>query len=75
MNLNVGDRVPLSCGHQGRVIWINEDDATMGRQGSSGRCAICGKGSKDRRTQTTYPPPTSNLKPIRYDDRRIQSCR
>jgi hypothetical protein len=61
MNVKVGDRVPLSCGHLGRVVWVSEDGTTMALKGSSSRCAVCGKGSKERRTQTVYLLPIPNL--------------
>jgi hypothetical protein len=52
--MKLGDRVPLSCGHMGRVVWISEDAARMAVRGSSRSCSVCGKGSKGRRTQTVY---------------------
>jgi hypothetical protein len=52
--MKIGDRIPLACGHQGRVVWISDDGTQMAVKGSSQSCAVCGKGSKGRRTQTVY---------------------
>ena len=49
--MNLGDRVPLRCGHRGRVIWIREDGATMAVQGSRRNCPTC---YKDRVNPTVY---------------------
>jgi hypothetical protein len=38
-----GDRVPLRCGHQGRVVWISDDDATVAVRGSRRSCPGCYK--------------------------------
>jgi hypothetical protein len=54
VTMKLGDRVPLSCGHRGRVIWIRDDGKKMAVRGSSYSCAVCGKNSKGSRTQTVY---------------------
>jgi hypothetical protein len=41
--MNIGDRVPLECGHQARVVWISEDGKTIALKGSRRGCSTCYK--------------------------------
>jgi preprotein translocase subunit YajC len=41
--MKVGDRIPLSCGHQGRVVWISDDGVTIAVKGSHSSCRTCYK--------------------------------
>jgi hypothetical protein len=54
MTMNVGDRVKLECGHQGRVVWLSEDGTTMAVKGSRRNCRTCYKATG---TATVYLRP------------------
>jgi hypothetical protein len=47
MAMNLGDRVPLRCGHQGRVVWISEDATTIAVKGTQRSCPTCYKNNKN----------------------------
>jgi hypothetical protein len=51
MTVKLGDRVPLGCGHQGRVVWISDDGAVMAVKGTHRSCATCYKATG---TATVY---------------------
>jgi hypothetical protein len=58
--MKIGDRVPLSCGHQGRVIWISEDGKTIAVKGSHSSCRTCYKAKGN---------PTVHLRPVTSRER------
>lgn len=41
--MNIGNRVPLECGHQDRVVWVSDDGATIAVKGSHSNCPTCYK--------------------------------
>lgn len=43
MPMKVGDRVPLACGHRGRVVWVSEDGTSIAVKGSQRTCPTCYK--------------------------------
>ena len=52
--LNVGDEYQLSCGHQGKVIWISTDQQSFAVQGKRHSCINCGKKTSGTWTPTVY---------------------
>jgi hypothetical protein len=59
MSMKRGDRVPLSCGHLGRVVWVRADGTTMAVQGQRRSCPVCCKGSGSSQTLTVYLLPVA----------------
>lgn len=49
-----GDSYSLKCGHEGRVIWINEKSKTIGVSGVKRSCRSCGKKTSGNWTPTVY---------------------
>lgn len=54
MIVKVGDMYRLSCGHEGRVVYSNEDGSAFWVRGKRRGCATCGKGRSSQWTPTTY---------------------
>jgi hypothetical protein len=54
MPMQVGDRYQLSCGHEGRIVFISEDEKRFWVQGKRRGCATCGKGRSGEWTPTVY---------------------
>ena len=53
-DLKVGDGYRLDCGHEGRVVWVSEDNKIIGVAGVNGSCRSCGKKSSGNWTPTVY---------------------
>ncbi|UCH37657.1 MAG: hypothetical protein JSV76_00280 [Candidatus Bathyarchaeota archaeon] len=49
-----GDRYQLECGHEGRVVWINDNEDTMAVAGTRRSCRDCGKKTTGNWTPTVY---------------------
>jgi hypothetical protein len=52
--MKVGDVYRLSCGHEGRVVYVSEEEASFWVQGKRRGCSVCGKGRSSEWTPTTY---------------------
>jgi hypothetical protein len=52
--LKVGEKYPLDCGHEGKVIWVSPDEQSFAVQGISRSCVSCGKNTKGAWTATVY---------------------
>lgn len=52
--LKVGDEYQLSCGHQGKVIWISVNEQSFAVQGKRRSCINCGKKTSGTWTPTVY---------------------
>jgi hypothetical protein len=44
-NIKQGDKVKLSCGHEGKVVWVEQDEGVIAVRGVSRSCRYCGKKS------------------------------
>lgn len=52
--VKVGDVYRLSCGHEGRVVYVSEEETAFWVQGKRRGCSVCGKGRSSEWTPTTY---------------------
>ncbi|UCH01683.1 MAG: hypothetical protein JSV20_07510 [Candidatus Bathyarchaeota archaeon] len=66
MDVKKGDRFELTCGHQGRVIWVSNEGTSFGVRGVRRGCRVCGKGTKGSWTPTVYLH-TNGEAPITHD--------
>jgi NMD protein affecting ribosome stability and mRNA decay len=49
-----GGKYRLSCNHEGRIVWISEDEQTIGVSGVRRSCQNCGKKTSGNWTPTVY---------------------
>ena len=52
--LKLGDKFKLKCGHEGRVVWVNEDRNVIGVVGARKICKVCWKRTATNRTPNVY---------------------
>ena len=54
LELKIGDRYKLECGHEGRVVWVSNDYKTIGVAGVRRSCSVCGKKSTGNWSPNVY---------------------